>query len=145
MHGALLAVGELIGNAKELMIHRVKEVSENVLKLKDFANKGDKGIIKRVVVDMMPRLAVFSPEMFYRFYFNSCTEFLLSIVSSKEETDKVAGFSALGNILAVCFIFICFVSISFLFFAYIDFIYYVIGSSIFETSRNNFTKIISIH
>ena len=96
-----VAVRELIGNAKELMIHRVKEVCENVLKLKDFATKGDKGIVKRTVVDMMPRLALFSPEMFFRFYFNSCTEFLVSIISSKEETDKIAGFSALGRILSV--------------------------------------------
>merc|ERR1711862_155887 len=38
--------------------------------------------------------------MFFRFYFNSCTEFLVSIVASKEETEKSAAFNALGMILS---------------------------------------------
>lgn len=103
MHGALLAIQELIASAKEVMIHRVKEVLENVLKLKDFSVKGDKGIIKKTVVLLMPRIAAFSPEMFYRHYFKSCTEFLIDILTSnKEDQDKPSAFLAIGDIIAVC-------------------------------------------
>jgi serine/threonine-protein kinase mTOR len=104
MHGALLAIRELIASAKELMIHRVKEVSENILKLKDFSIKGDKNLVKRTVIMMMPRLAAFSPEMFFRFYFKSCTEFLLIILNSSESERDVA-FRALGEMLSVSVLF----------------------------------------
>ena len=103
MHGSLLAIRELLSNAKEFMINRVKEVYENILKLKDFSNRQDKGLVRRTVILMMPKLAIFSPEMFYKYYFKSIAEYLLDILNSKEEPEKPTAFVALGNIFEVLF------------------------------------------
>ena len=99
------------------MISRYKEVVEQVLRYKDFLgpnNKIDKTIVRRAVINVIPMLASFAPEMFASYVpenainpsrdkcFVYCMEYLLGIVQNKVEDDKGPAFVAIGKLAMVC-------------------------------------------
>lgn len=91
IHGALLALGELLRHTGEFLLARYKEVVETVLRFKDSKEK----LIRRAVIVLLPRLAAFAPERFAQDYLSKCISHLLSVL--KHQTERGAAFSALAD------------------------------------------------
>jgi len=94
IHGSLIALGELLRNTGEFMHTRFKEVCETVLKYKDHRDR----LVKRTVITLLPRLAIFSPDDFVHNYLNVCMNHLLSVLKTRGVEERAASFIALGNI-----------------------------------------------
>ena len=91
MHGSLLVFGELLGHTGEFMLSRYREVARTILRLQDV----NVSIIRRTIVGLIPKLAVFSPKRFAESYLvESCALILTTIRSS---TDSAAAFSPSAN------------------------------------------------
>ena len=91
MHGSLLVFGELLGHTGEFMLSRYREVARTILRLQDV----NVSIIRRTIVGLIPKLAVFSPKRFAESYLvESCALILTTIRSS---TDSAGAFSPSAN------------------------------------------------
>eukprot|EP01094_Clydonella_sp_ATCC50884_P002485 TRINITY_DN1189_c0_g1_i1.p1 TRINITY_DN1189_c0_g1~~TRINITY_DN1189_c0_g1_i1.p1 ORF type:complete len:2421 (+),score=972.86 TRINITY_DN1189_c0_g1_i1:126-7265(+) len=99
VHGSLLAIGELLKNAVEFMHNRYKEVSESVLKFKEYS-KNDKGLVRRCVMSIMPILAEFDPVEFHASYITTCMTYLMDSVDKRQDVESA--FIALGKIAKAC-------------------------------------------
>ena len=92
IHGSLLALGELLRHTGEFMLSRYKEVAETVLKF----YRSRRLIVRRSVIDLIPRLAAFSPRRFADSYLPLACGVLLTSIRAQGERD--AGFLALGDL-----------------------------------------------
>ena len=93
-HGSLLAFGELLRHTGEFMLSRYKEVAETVLGLHESREK----IVRRAVLELVPKLAAFSPKRFTESYLERSMRLLLSCLKNQAERD--AGFTAIGDVAA---------------------------------------------
>lgn len=93
-HGSLLAFGELLRHTGEFMLSRYKEVAETVLGLQS----SDEKIVRRAVMNLVPKLAAFSPKRFTESYLEISMRVLLLSLKTPEERD--AGFTAIGDVAA---------------------------------------------
>ena len=92
MHGSLLALGELLRYTGEFMLSRYREVAQTIFRLQDCKAS----IIRRTIVLLIPKLAVFSPRRFAESYLvESCALILTTIRAS---SDSGAGFEALSQL-----------------------------------------------
>ena len=92
IHGSLLALGELLRHTGEFMLSRYKEVAETVLKF----YRSRRLIVRRSVIDLIPKLAAFSPRRFADSYLPLACGVLLTSIRAQGERD--AGFLALGDL-----------------------------------------------
>ena len=92
IHGSLLALGELLRHTGEFMLSRYKEVTETVLKF----YRSRRLIVRRSVIDLIPKLAAFSPRRFADSYLPLACGVLLTSIRAEGERD--AGFLALGDL-----------------------------------------------
>eukprot|EP01132_Coremiostelium_polycephalum_P002833 gene2833-3519_t len=92
IHGALLAVGELLRNTGEFMVNKYKEISDIILKYRDHRDK----LIKKTVIILLPKLSVFCPTEFVLHYFNTCMTHLLTLL--RNQIERAATFLAIGEI-----------------------------------------------
>jgi len=92
IHGSLLAFGELLRHTGEFMLSRYKEVAETVLKF----YRSRRLIVRRSVIDLIPKLAAFSPRRFADSYLPLACGVLLTSIRAQGERD--AGFLALGDL-----------------------------------------------
>ena len=93
-HGSLLAFGEMLRHTGEFMLSRYKEVAETVLRLHDSRER----IVRRSVVELIPKLAAFSPRRFAESYLEQSMALLLAAIQTPGERD--AGFTAVGDLAA---------------------------------------------
>ncbi|ACO68161.1 target of rapamycin kinase [Micromonas commoda] len=93
-HGSLLAFGEMLRHTGEFMLSRYKEVAETVLRLHESKER----IVRRSVVELVPRLAAFSPARFAESYLSASAALLLATIRSPDMRD--AGFMAVGDLAA---------------------------------------------
>ena len=93
-HGSLLAFGELLRHTGEFMLSRYKEVAETVLGLHESREK----LVRRAVLELVPKLAAFSPKRFTESYLERSMRLLLSCLKNQAERD--AGFTAVGDVAA---------------------------------------------
>ena len=93
-HGSLLAFGELLRHTGEFMLSRYKEVAETVLGLHQSREK----IVRRATLELVPKLAAFSPKRFTESYLERSMRLLLSCLKNQAERD--AGFTAIGDVAA---------------------------------------------
>ena len=93
-HGSLLAFGEMLRHTGEFMLSRYKEVAETVLRLHDSRER----VVRRSVVELIPKLAAFSPRRFAESYLEQSMALLLAAIQTPGERD--AGFTAVGDLAA---------------------------------------------
>uniref|UniRef100_A0A7S1SYY6 Serine/threonine-protein kinase TOR n=1 Tax=Tetraselmis chuii TaxID=63592 RepID=A0A7S1SYY6_9CHLO len=97
VHGSLLALGELMNHTGEFMLARYREVVETVLKFRDSKER----LIRRAVINLLPRLASFAAERFASTYLPLATAHLLAVL--KIPAERGAAFTSLGGMAtAVC-------------------------------------------
>eukprot|EP01132_Coremiostelium_polycephalum_P005602 gene5602-6970_t len=92
IHGSLITLGELLRNTGDFMVNKFKDVCETIMKYKDHRDK----LVKKTVITLLPRLAIFGPKDFVMHYFNACMNHLLSALRNPNE--KSTAFIALGEI-----------------------------------------------
>eukprot|EP00457_Paulinella_chromatophora_P000061 gb/GEZN01000061.1/.p1 GENE.gb/GEZN01000061.1/~~gb/GEZN01000061.1/.p1 ORF type:complete len:2707 (+),score=463.21 gb/GEZN01000061.1/:107-8227(+) len=92
IHGALLAIGEMLNNSGEFMLSRFKEVCTCVL---DFMSHPDR-LVRETVISLLPKLAHFEPEAFVRGYLDVCLKHIITILKSSSATRGTA-YLALGE------------------------------------------------
>ena len=63
------------------MLARYREVVTTVL---NYTRSNEK-LIRRAVIQMLPRLAAFAPERFARMHLKPCTTYLLSVLRNPSE------------------------------------------------------------
>ena len=69
------------GSAGEFMLARYKDVVSTVLSY----TRSNEKLIRRAVIQMLPRLAAFAPERFAMKYLQPCTSYLLSVLRNPAE------------------------------------------------------------
>lgn len=74
------------------MLARYREVVSTVL----FYTKSNEKLIRRAVIQMLPRLAAFAPERFARMHLQPCTVYLLSVL--KNPSERGAGMHNLASV-----------------------------------------------
>ncbi|KYQ91695.1 protein kinase [Tieghemostelium lacteum] len=92
IHGSLIALGELLRNTGDFMVTKFKDVCDTILKYKDHRDK----LVKKTVIVLLPRLAVFIPKDFVMNYFNTCMQHLLTALRNQNE--RSTSFIAMGEI-----------------------------------------------
>ncbi|EAL66546.1 protein kinase, Atypical group [Dictyostelium discoideum AX4] len=92
IHGSLITVSELLRNTGDFMLSKFKDICETVLKYKDHRDK----LVKKTVLALFPRLAVFCSRDFVLNYFNACMNHLLAALRNQNE--RPTAFIALGEI-----------------------------------------------
>ena len=65
----------------EFMLARYKDVVSTVLSY----TRSNEKLIRRAVIQMLPRLAAFAPERFAMKYLQPCTAYLLSVLRNPAE------------------------------------------------------------
>ena len=69
------------GCTGEFMLARYREVVSTVLSY----TRSNEKLIRRAVIQMLPRLAAFAPERFARMHLQPCTAYLLSVLRNPSE------------------------------------------------------------
>eukprot|EP01114_Cavostelium_apophysatum_P008932 TRINITY_DN21_c0_g2_i1.p1 TRINITY_DN21_c0_g2~~TRINITY_DN21_c0_g2_i1.p1 ORF type:complete len:2332 (-),score=773.36 TRINITY_DN21_c0_g2_i1:268-7263(-) len=95
VHASLLAVGELLRNTGDFLKDRYVDISHIVLRYKDNRDK----FIRKAVILLLPRLAVFAPEKFANSFLPEAVQFLL--FSLKKDVERGNAFVALGEVAMV--------------------------------------------
>eukprot|EP01133_Synstelium_polycarpum_P000171 gene171-204_t len=92
IHGSLITLGELLRNTGDFMVNKYKDVCETILRYKEHRDK----LVKKTVIVLLPRLAIFNPKDFVHTYFNNCMNHLLTALRNQNE--RSTSFIALGEI-----------------------------------------------
>ena len=92
-HGSLLAFGEMLRHTGEFMLSRYKEVAETILSLHESRDR----VVRRAVVELVPRLAAFSPRRFCESYLARSAAILLASIRGPP-SERDAGFDAVGDL-----------------------------------------------
>ncbi|KAF2071336.1 hypothetical protein CYY_007349 [Polysphondylium violaceum] len=92
IHGSLITLGELLRNTGDFMNNKFKDVCDTVLKYKDHRDK----LVKKTVLALLPRLAIFDPKNFVMHHFNTCMNHLLAALRNQNE--RSTAFISLGEI-----------------------------------------------
>ncbi|EGG15157.1 protein kinase [Cavenderia fasciculata] len=92
LHGSLITLGELLRNTGDFMVNKFKDVCDTILKHKDHRDK----LVKKTVIVLLPRLAIFSPREFVHLHLNTCINYILSALRNQNE--RSYSFIALGEI-----------------------------------------------
>ena len=71
----------MVRDAGEFMLARYREVVSTVL----FYTRSNEKLIRRAVIQMLPRLAAFAPERFARMHLEPCPAYLLSVLKNPSE------------------------------------------------------------
>ncbi|KAL6080518.1 Serine/threonine-protein kinase tor1 [Balamuthia mandrillaris] len=94
IHGSLITLGELLKNTGEFMHSRFAEVCEMILSYRTHRDK----LVRKTVIELMPRLAKFAPKEFKLNYLNKCMVSLLSSLKKEKGSERAAAFLSLGKI-----------------------------------------------
>ena len=81
VHGSLLALGELLTNARDFMSGRTNEVC-NLLQRYALKEKDKSTIIKQTVISLLPKAAASNPDAFVASSLPTFTDYLLGIITS---------------------------------------------------------------
>ena len=92
IHGALLAIGEVLVGTGDYMLPRFKEVCESVMKYKDHRDK----LVRECVISLLPKLAAFQVESFSTGYLETSVTHVISTLKSGQSRDVC--FLALGEL-----------------------------------------------
>ncbi|GAM16986.1 hypothetical protein SAMD00019534_001610 [Acytostelium subglobosum LB1] len=92
IHGSLITLGELLRNTGDFMNNKFKDVCDTILRYKDHRDK----LVKKTVITLLPRLAIFSPKDFAHHHLNTCMAHLLAAL--KNQNERSSSFIALGEI-----------------------------------------------
>ncbi|EGC32838.1 protein kinase, atypical group [Dictyostelium purpureum] len=92
IHGSLITLSELLRKTGDFMHSKYKDVCDTVLKYKDHRDK----LVKKTVLVLFPRLAIFNPKEFVLNYFNACMIHLLAALRNQNE--RPTAFISLGEI-----------------------------------------------
>jgi len=92
IHGALLAIGEMLRNNIEFMLARFKEVCISVLKFKSHSNR----LVRETVIALLPKLAHFESEAFVRLSLEDSLQHIIATLKSSSSTRGTA-YIALGE------------------------------------------------
>eukprot|EP01117_Protostelium_nocturnum_P012841 TRINITY_DN4758_c0_g1_i1.p1 TRINITY_DN4758_c0_g1~~TRINITY_DN4758_c0_g1_i1.p1 ORF type:complete len:2361 (-),score=843.62 TRINITY_DN4758_c0_g1_i1:69-7151(-) len=80
-HGALLVIGELLIRTGDFMTDKFKETADILQRFRDSNFKA----IKRTIITLVPRLALYNPDIFVRDYLNTTLTFLLTTIKKEEK------------------------------------------------------------
>lgn len=142
IHGSLIALGELLKNTGDFVTSKFKEICDAMLKYREHKDRHVRRagmfilfylflvknifilllfclfyfsfLIWNVVVTLLPRLGMHSPELFVHNYLNTSTLYLISILQ-RNQNERGVAFISLGEIAVA-------VGGSIFFFLYIFFI-----------------------
>ncbi|EFA77745.1 protein kinase [Heterostelium album PN500] len=92
IHGSLITLGELLRNTGDFMYNRFKDVCDTILRYKEHRDK----LVKKTVITLLPRLAIFCPKDFVHHHLNTCMAHLLGALRNQNE--RSTAFIALGEI-----------------------------------------------
>ncbi|KAI9893709.1 MAG: phosphatidylinositol kinase- protein kinase tor1 [Vezdaea aestivalis] len=94
VHGALLTIKELLEKGGMFMTEHYREACEIILRYKDYRDN----MVKRLVVELIPVLARYSPLDFVNLYLHKFMTYLQTHL--KREKDRNAAFLAVGTVAA---------------------------------------------
>lgn len=96
MHGSLLTMNELLRNTGDFMYPHFEKVCKQVLQYKDHKSS----IVRRAVINLLPRLAKFNTSIFIDTYLTICVSHLLETLRSSQVSYKIKGdaFLSLGKL-----------------------------------------------
>eukprot|EP00026_Physarum_polycephalum_P000091 Phypoly_transcript_00091.p1 GENE.Phypoly_transcript_00091~~Phypoly_transcript_00091.p1 ORF type:complete len:2307 (+),score=451.47 Phypoly_transcript_00091:133-7053(+) len=92
LHGSLITLGELLRNTGDFVSGKFKDICDIILKYRDHKDR----LVKRTVITLLPRLSIYSPDVFVHNYLNTCMNHLLNAL--RNQADRGVAFIALGEI-----------------------------------------------
>ena len=87
VHGSLLALGELLTNAKDFMSGRTNEVCNLLQKYTQEKEKASQ-TIKQTVISLLPKAAASNPDAFVESSLQTFMDYLLGIITSPQPTKQ---------------------------------------------------------
>jgi phosphatidylinositol kinase/protein kinase (PI-3 family) len=91
IHGALLAVGELLHNSGEFLVSRLKEACKIIMSHRSHRER----LVCETVAQLLAQLAAFSPDAFARAYLDDAFNHVVASIKDGKITKSV-GFRVLG-------------------------------------------------
>jgi hypothetical protein len=92
-HGSLLALKVMLKHTSDFMLPRFRQVCKPVIALRDNPNKA----LRSAMINLLPELAMFSPNAFARSYLNEAVSMLI-----KDSEDEDLGPDTLSSIGRLC-------------------------------------------